>query len=399
MSTLVFVESSYTGAGADCARIAVDSGHEVVLVCRDAVPYAFAGELGLRIVTCDTTDPDAVTAVIADLPDVRAVGTTDDYSGAVVAAVAERLGLPGPSPSVAAACRDKHALRRALPAELSPGWRYATSPQEAVSAARKVGYPVVAKPTNLTGSALVAVRRSDEEVLAHAEAAFAEEATRDTPRVAGLLIEEFVDGPEFSVEFMDGAVIGLTGKHLVPGPGFVELGHDFPARVGDDIAAVVLDAAGRATAELGLNWGPAHMEMRYGPDGPVVIEVNARIPGDRIPRLIELTTGFSFAESYVRRLLGEPLPARRSPVGRAASIRMWCLPGEGTLREIRGVAETAEVPGVQDLEFRGVVGRHYTPKISNLDRIGHVITCADTGEEAVAAAETALATVRTTWGE
>lgn len=397
MSTLVFVESSYTGAGADCARYVLDSGHRAVLLCRDPTPYAFARELGVPMVRCDTTDPTAVEAALRNLHEVHGVGTTDEYSVAMAAEMAQRLGLPGPSPAAARACRDKHALRRALPAELSPRWQAASDPDEVVAAARTVGYPVLVKPTNLTGSALVTVCRTDEEVRTHARAAFAQEPTLDTPATAALLVEEYVVGPEFSVEMMDNQVRGLTGKHLAPGAGFVELGHDTPALAGHEVAQAVQRTAQWAVAEVGLDWGPAHLEVRHGPRGPLVIEANARIPGDRIPRLIELTTGFSFAQTYVRRLLGEPAPTPGSPVGRAAAIRMWRLPGPGVLRSVEGVDTARTLPGVQDLEFRGVVGRRYLPKNSNLDRLGHVITCGENAQDAVAAADAAIATVQTVW--
>ena len=45
-----------------------------------------------------------------------------------------------------------------------------------------------------------------------------------------VLIEEYLQGPEYSVEIFGGEIIGITRKYLSREPYFVEIGHDFPAQ-------------------------------------------------------------------------------------------------------------------------------------------------------------------------
>src|SRR5204863_1276408 len=133
-----------------------------------------------------------------------------------------------------------------------------------------------------------------------------------------VLVEEYVPTPEFSVETFGRKVVGTTAKHLGPPPWFVECGHDFPADLGE--VATVEALALAAIEALGLGFGPAHTEVRLGPRGPVVIEVNARLAGGRIPTLVRLATGIDLVGATVDAVIGdaESLP---EPGPGHASIR------------------------------------------------------------------------------
>jgi biotin carboxylase len=176
----------------------------------------------------------------------------------------------------------------------------------------------------------------------------------------------------------------MTAKHLGPLPSFVETGHDFPAPLR---AGAVAQAA---IAALGLGSGPAHTEIRLGAGGPVVIEVNARLAGGRIPTLVRLATGVDLIGATVDavtgagRALPEPGPGH-------ASIRFLVADRAGRVRRTGGVAAAAAVPGVVDVAFTARPGQHVGGTGSFLDRVAHVITAAATGRAARAAADAALA--------
>ncbi|MBL0339382.1 MAG: ATP-grasp domain-containing protein [Rhodospirillaceae bacterium] len=76
-----------------------------------------------------------------------------------------------------------------------------------------------------------------------------------------ILIEEYIDGPEFSVEIMDSLIIGITKKHLGPPPYFVEIGHDFPADISVDLADQISKIVIKALKKIGLTWGAAHVKF------------------------------------------------------------------------------------------------------------------------------------------
>jgi S-sulfo-L-cysteine synthase (3-phospho-L-serine-dependent) len=253
--------------------------------------------------------------------------------------------------------------------------------------------------------------------------------------IEAVLVEEYVAGPEFSVETFGTEVVGVTAKHLGPAPWFVEYGHDFPADSTLAPSGSFLTATGRAegpyralsatgcaeggvtgrTREasgpgtvgtlavaaveaLGLGFGFAHSEIRLGPHGPVIIEVNPRLAGGRIPRLVQLATGIDLVGAAVDLAIGQtrPLP----PPGPAhASIRFLVAQQAGRVRRTGGVAAAAGVSGVVDVAIAARPGQRVGGTASFLDRVGHVIAAAPTAPAARSAAETALSLLELELGD
>jgi biotin carboxylase len=214
---------------------------------------------------------------------------------------------------------------------------------------------------------------------------------RGAPALPWLLVEAYVDGPEFSVETLAGEVVGETAKHVGPLPHFVETGHDFPARSPGvaDVAAV----AARAVKALGLDWGAAHTEVRLGPAGPMVVEVNPRLAGGQIPVLVRLATGIDLIGAVVDRVVGRRLTLPPPGPGHA-SIRFLVAPAAGRLAAVEGRAAAFEVPGVVDVAVTARPGDVVGGTGSFLDRLGWVIAAGPDRDAVAEAAEAALAVLQ-----
>src|SRR5258708_3551460 len=128
---------------------------------------------------------------------------------------------------------------------------------------------------------------------------------------AGVLVEELLTGPEISVDCVvaDGActITALAHKQTGLDPFFEETGHTVDARdpLLDD--AVLRDQLDRVHKALDYTRGATHTEFRLTPDGPRLVEINARLGGDLIPYLGFLATG---ADPSVA---AAPVPAGRAP--------------------------------------------------------------------------------------
>jgi biotin carboxylase len=319
--------------------------------------------------------------------------TSSEYFVAVTARAATRLGLPGADPGAVERCRDKRRQRAALAGSgvAVPAHFPAATPEEAVTAALSIGFPVVVKPADGTGSRGVRLCCDPAEVQGHTAALLARRRDeRGQPTIPAVLVEEYVLGPEVSVETFGTEVVGVTAKHLGPPPWFVECGHDFPADPEGSSNSGLTGTVLAAIEALGLGFGPAHTEVRLGPRGPVVIEVNARLAGGRIPTLVRLATGIDLVGATVDAVIGD---AKRLPEPGPghASIRFLVPPQAGRVRRTGGVADAAAVPSVVDVAIAARPGQHVGGTGSFLDRIGHVIATGRSGDAARSAAEAALA--------
>lgn len=264
-------------------------------------------------------DLDAVLAAIAArVPGLSAAGTGESAVAGVAVLrdkwvatgswLAELLAAPGLGLRAGRVCGDKY-LQRFLLDRWSPRWRRIEPNRDG---AGEVAFPAVVKPIHGTGSAGV-VRVDDAATLDHAlEAAFA-------GGDAAILVEDYVNGPEFSVETIvrRGRVVwtGVTAKTTgsSTGIGFVEIAHTVGPASADEHADL-LRVNAEVMAHLGLGDGAVHSEYRLGPNGPIVMEVNGRLPGGNITTLHSLATGVHVEDAIVAAFLGEAVhipPPRR----------------------------------------------------------------------------------------
>ena len=395
---LVLVESNTTGSGRLFCSSARQLGLRPVLLARDPAryPYVAADDIDHRVT--DTTSAPAVLAACHDLAGadpatpIAGVTSSSEYFIATAAEAARAFGRPHPVPEAVRACRDKQAQRIALSRAGVPGPAFAAArtPAEAVAAAARLGYPVVVKPASGTGSIAVRLCRDQAQVRAAADYAFGDPDPALPPQQT-VLVEEYLTGAEYSAELIDDQVVGITAKLLGGEPYFVEIGHDFPAPLGEAGTKAVGETAVAALRALRLGWGGAHVELRFAPPGPPrVVEVNPRLAGGMIPRAIQAATGIDMIFHVVAAAAGRPVPLRREPGG-SASIRFLVAREQGTLAEVGGVAEAQARPGVVEVGVTAPLGQPVVPRHSFRDRLGYVIAAAPSNAEAARTADAALA--------
>ncbi|MGW1375992.1 ATP-grasp domain-containing protein [Streptomyces sp. NPDC002446] len=306
-----------------------------------------------RFRIADTSDTDATTRAVAALlaghHGPGAVLTWDETLLETTAEVARRLGLPHLGPEAARRCRDKLATRRLLAAAGVPsaGFRHVHTREEALAAAEALGLPVVVKPRALAGSIGVTLAEDPGQV-SHA---FDQALTASFPGIrapAGAIVEEYLSGPEISVDcaVSDGAVriLNVAHKRLGFTPHFEEIGHLVApwreAPWADEVQSVVTDAH----TALGIRTGITHTELRRTPTGPRIVEVNGRLGGDFIPLLGTLATGVDQVAAAADLALGRT--PHLTPVrDRCAEVRFVYPERDGTVRSL-DLTAAADVPGI-----------------------------------------------------
>ncbi|WP_055591509.1 ATP-grasp domain-containing protein, partial [Streptacidiphilus griseoplanus] len=245
----------------------------------------------------DTLNPRALRAAAAALARrhrIAGVMTWDEYALVPAANLAADLGLPGNSSATAVACRNKAASKAVFAAADIPSATSTrvTSLRRAAAAARRIGYPVVLKPAAHAGSIGV-IKVDSADALPAAWHYTAHAATEQGREGTGVLVEEYLAGPEISVECVTArgttTPVAVTRKALGPEPFFEEVGHIVIA--GDPLLAQAGPVAVAALDALGVANGISHVEMRLTDTGPRLIEVNARIGGDLIGHLVHQATG------------------------------------------------------------------------------------------------------------
>ncbi|WP_250301016.1 ATP-grasp domain-containing protein [Streptomyces sp. A 4/2] len=348
------------------------------------------------VLTVETNDQAALEAAVRDLhrrePFEAVLAGSDIYVPAA-ARVADALGLPGLEVDTVDRVRDKSVMRAAVAGAglRTPRFAQATTDEELRAAAAHVGFPCVMKPVACSGS--IHVSRADD--MDRLSAAFHRLVTDPVPDMGQphehrVLVEEYVDGPEFSADGYvlpgeEATVIALTRTLLGPEPDFVEMGHLTPAEVDDNTLEAVTAYVRAVVRAVRLTGGTFHCELRLTADGPVLIEIGARLPGDRIVELLRLVTGVSLPRMAIAASLGlapEEAGVFSAPSAKSAGIRFFSAEGRTSYRELTGWQDMTELPGVTETSLYFASGESIPAVEDCRSRIGHALFTADSPRSA-----------------
>jgi biotin carboxylase len=347
----------------------------------------------------DILDADAICS-IARRENIDGIMTLcTDAPVATVAEVGQRLGLTVLSPQAAARATDKRLMRAAFAQSGAPSPRthLIHSLADARVAAESLRYPVVLKIGRGSGSrGVYCVDDHDGLQQAYLHC-------RDWQKDGPLLLEEWVDGGEVSVEGYctdrDRSIVAITDKFLFPGTSPVEVGHCQPSIHAALHEQQIHSAVQAGVSALGLTWCAFHAEIKISVKGARLIEIGARLGGDRIStHLTPLSTGVNLVKVAILLALGER-PQCPPICERAACIRYFDVQRAGTLSGIHGLRKLYEIPGVEVIypasERDGLLRKGFTVRQvrSSLDRYGHVLYSAAIRNEAIARCELAVSTV------
>ncbi|GAA1889057.1 ATP-grasp domain-containing protein [Streptantibioticus ferralitis] len=315
------------------------------------------------------------------------------------AAIGAALGIPTHTPRTVALVHDKQAMRARLRESGVDATASAlvSDVAELRAFAAEHGLPCVVKPVRGAGSAGVAVVREERALTAAFERA---DAGFEGLPDAGVLVEQFHEGPQFSVEAFseqgEHCVVAITRKFSDP-VNFVELGHVAPAELTAGQQKEVQAYVEQLLDALGVETGATHTEIVLGEAGPRVIETHVRMGGDEIPALALDATGVDIAECVVRQTVGDRvLPgikatlADRRPA-RSSAIWFAASPAAGELVDVDGLDEARRTAGVTEVELLVRPGGDCGPLESSDSRIAYARALGDTADEAVAAAREAVA--------
>jgi len=176
-------------------------------------------------------------------------------------------------------------------------------------------YPMIVKPTDRSGS------RGIFKVMNYEELCAAVPRSTESSFEKSAIIEEFIDGPEYSCESISFAgehhILALTKKFTTGAPHFIETGHTEPSDIPASLHPSIEVSIRRALDALHIRYGASHAEFKLTPDGQVrIIEIGSRMGGDCIGSdLVYLSTGMDYMAMVIDTACGKTpdLTPKRKP--------------------------------------------------------------------------------------
>ena len=165
-------------------------------------------------------------------------------------------------------------------------------------------YPIIVKPLDSGGSQ--GITKLDSSVGLEDALRFAFDRSRSEQAI----VEEFVDGREFSVEALSHYgkhyILQITDKVTSGVPHFIEMQHHQPANITIEVADRIKAMVEKALTALKIENSPSHTEIKLNSKGELyIIEIGARLGGDFITSdLVRLSTGYDMVKGAIELAVG-----------------------------------------------------------------------------------------------
>ncbi len=356
--------------------------------CRNKADYFFHIDLKDRMGIAEKATELKETI---GLDGVFTCGT--DFSS-TVAWVAQELNLPGIPYQTSLDCTDKYRMRTKLKEHgvPCPQFREADSDSDLTTLISELSFPLVVKPVDNMGSrGVITVFDMDSLEKAVNEAVLFSRTDR-------AIIEEFMDGPEFSLDSLiykgKLTITGFADRHIFFPPCFIEMGHTLPTALPEDQKEEIIRVFSDAVTALGIKNGAAKGDIKLTSKGVMIGEVAARLSGGYMSGwTYPYASGLALVEKGMMIALGMDPGDLHEPVNRTASERAF-ISIPGIIENIEFLEKAHSVPGVKDIFLRVEEGDSVDFPVNNVSKCGNVIAVSDTRDSALAASEKSVATIR-----
>lgn len=379
---------------------AIEEARALGLHCivSDKNPEVPGASIADEFLAVDLRDPQGILAELARrgraLLGVFTAGTDFSLS---VAIIANALGLPGISPESARAASDKALMRRSLAAAGIRGPLFLELRRDGFERSTldrflsEVSFPLVVKPADNMGSRGVRKLESQEGLGEAIEGAF-------RYSVSGrIILEEFIKGPEYSIDtlFWKGELLcwGIATRHVKFPPYFVEMGHSIPSDLEPEQEAKVLDLMRNVASALSIRDGALKGDIFWGPDGPIVGEVAARLSGGYMSGwTLPYAYGFNITRAAIRIACGQDpdLTVPDSLPGRS-SVERAVVSFPGLVKTLRELGEIRGLPGFRNWFPRTGPGKRMSFPRNNVEKAGNFIFSGEDLASTARLAQTACA--------
>lgn len=242
-------------------------------------------------------DKDEVLRICREIQ-IDGVVATTELTIPVAAYIASEMHLNGIDYEISKVITDKVRNRRlcvGIKELYQPWYKEVHSIDEFV----EVTFPVIIKPTSLGGKRGISVAHSLSEL----KDGFV--YAQESGPIETILVEEYLEGgKEYSVESLSYKgqhhIIQITEKISSGPPHCVELGHQQPAEISQEMKQCIVSALSQGLTAIGVENGPCHTEVKIINNKLYLIEFNARPGGDHIAwPLTELSTGYPYIKGII----------------------------------------------------------------------------------------------------
>ncbi|GIO25393.1 ATP-grasp domain-containing protein [Ornithinibacillus bavariensis] len=265
------------------------------------------------------------------------------------------------------------------------------SEESLASISKHYSYPLMVKSPISTGSKDVIKVENDKELFDSVNL-----LARKYPNQS-ILIEEYLDGPQYLIEtvVINGNIhiIAILEQEITQYERFIITGYKLLNEINKTLLLNIQQAVESIIKSFKMETGTCHLEIRIIQGQCKLIEINPRISGGAMNRIIEIGYGINLVEETLKISLGIP-PNLTKKWKKPVFTQYVTISKRGILEKVTGKERASNLPGVQEVYVKPRKGRLLTPPISMGQRYAYIIATGYSSIQAKKNAKTAAKEIK-----
>lgn len=390
MKTIVFIGTNKSGSSREATRAAENLGYFTVLFTENVRQYEQRTQYPdvHKMVVVRTQDLPAMREELKKLQQlgltiVNIVSFVDPYVH-IASLLCDEFCNNRLSSAAIAMMEDKEQTRKFLVNEpysphfhiIPPGAAFSGTPS----------FPVMVKSPKSTGSKDALLAKNKKQFTKHMTAL--QTKYPEEP----VIVEQYIVGPQYLVEVIvnkgQPQLVAVLKQDITQGKRFIITGYRVLAEVPEKLLESLSLLCTSLVEKFQLQTGAFHVELRLTRKGWKLIEINPRISGGAMNRMLQAAFGINVVEETLKLFVGEEPNFTRSKE-HFVYTKYLVVRRKGILQKVTGKGRAIKSPGVYDVYVKPKKGTLLIPPLSMGHRYAYIIAKGKSIRQAVKYAETA----------
>ncbi|MFJ7933870.1 ATP-grasp domain-containing protein [Sporosarcina sp. NPDC096371] len=390
MKTIIFIGTNKSGSSREAIKAAERLGYFTVVFTNKEKQLLQRNEYTdvHEMIFIDTSNISEMKKEIKRLQlngkDIKTIVSFIDSNVHRASTLCEEFCESGTSSKAIAIMENKEQTRSFLKDQPYTPNFFVIKPGETINV--QFHFPVMVKSPKSTGSKDVLLAKRTEQLEKHIA------SLREKHPDESIIIEEFIEGDQYLVEALvcnnKIQIAGIMKQEITQGKRFIITGYGVFADVPSHVKVGIEKVLHSVISQFNIQNGALHLELRLSANGWKLIEINPRISGGAMNKMLQAAFGFNLVEETLKLSLGR-IPSLKPKCLNYVFTQYLVVSRKGILEKVTGKRRARNSPGVFEVYVKPKKGTKLIPPLSMGHRYAYVIATGASMEEAKMLAQNA----------
>ncbi|MEH7072256.1 ATP-grasp domain-containing protein, partial [Priestia megaterium] len=235
---------------------------------------------------------------------------------------------------------------------------------------KEINFPLIVKSPKSTGSKDVLLAKDESELISSMHTLLKKLPNEE------ILLEEYVDGPQYLVEVLVHNervhIIAIIEQEITLFERFIVTGYSLLGKLNSSLSHSLFNTVSSIIQAFGMKNGACHLELRKATEGWKLIEINPRISGGAMNRMIEIGHGINLVQETMQLMMGQE-PSLTKKDYKYVYAHYLTVESKGKLIQVTGKERSSNYLGIEEVYIKPKKGAILQPPTSMGHRYGYIL--------------------------